>query len=261
MLACNSKIAHSTVRRILKFILLSLMISERRRCFGVVLLFYAILLFGVIELVGCSERSGVCKDTGGAGAVDRRNVTCARYSKTDCGKYDKGEGQPFIAAEFCCKCGGGKTTYPGCTDVESNATDAIGKNCSYYLNARYACSYYKDEDFNAERFCCSCGGGTYNDTLQPTFAPSTTPTNDPTTLTPTNTPTTPAPTITPTTSTPTIAPTTSGPTTFAPTIAPTTSEPTPTPLTRQPTIVVPTTTVPTTREPTTREPTTLVPTT
>lgn len=45
------------------------------------------------------------------------------------------------------------------TDTDVGATDASGKNCSYYMGNEAECGLFDDDDFKAAEMCCFCGGG------------------------------------------------------------------------------------------------------
>ena len=75
----------------------------------------------------------------------------------------------FSASELCCVCGGGETAdwaiVPSESECENidNATNQQGRDCSFYSSHPYLCeveaSLLDNDDFNATRDCCACGGG------------------------------------------------------------------------------------------------------
>ena len=46
-----------------------------------------------------------------------------------------------------------------CVDTSNGATDEDGDGCDWYVGNRPFCGNHDDPDFDAERMCCSCGGG------------------------------------------------------------------------------------------------------
>ena len=96
---------------------------------------------------------------------------CSFYSEYPdyCGYSSNFDTSTFSASELCCVCGGGETAdwaiVPSESECENidNATNQQGRNCSFYSSHPYLCeveaSLLDNDDFNARRDCCACGGG------------------------------------------------------------------------------------------------------
>ena len=46
-----------------------------------------------------------------------------------------------------------------CTDTDNGAADPDGDSCDAYANSKHWCGNYNDADFQSEKMCCACGGG------------------------------------------------------------------------------------------------------
>jgi len=113
-----------------------------------------------------------CEDTDN-GKKDEDGDDCSWYTefdpaRDDCGKHDDND---FQANKLCCHCGGGTGTQPTpaptpdpnvCKDTDGGATDTDNDNCAWYTTHDEHgehCGHHDDDDFNANKMCCRCGGG------------------------------------------------------------------------------------------------------
>jgi len=46
-----------------------------------------------------------------------------------------------------------------CKDLDNDFTDSEGKSCKWYEWEYDYCGDYDDDDFDADKMCCDCGGG------------------------------------------------------------------------------------------------------
>ena len=58
----------------------------------------------------------------------------------------------------------------GCIDTNEDSEDKSNFGCERYNNLLpYHCGIFDDEDFNANKMCCACGGGRYGISLSYCF--------------------------------------------------------------------------------------------
>ena len=81
----------------------------------------------------------------------------------------------IVENDMCCACGGGieggddgsdRGERQNCYNTENGATNAKGRDCSYYVTYPDMCGDYRDYsdyDFNPNEMCCVCNGGSLFD--------------------------------------------------------------------------------------------------
>jgi len=131
-------------------------------------------VFEVMDFIDEHLRGGGsgCEDTDN-GKKDKDGDGCSWYTEFDptrrrCGRHDDSD---FEANKMCCHCGGGTGEQPtpapmpdpnACKDTDGNAKDSDGDDCAWYTEHDEHgehCGHHDDDDFNANRMCCRCGGG------------------------------------------------------------------------------------------------------
>ena len=58
---------------------------------------------------------------------------------------------------------GDASTVETCFSSSHGAGDSSGNGCDWYTSSQDSCGAFDDDDFDANKMCCACGGGTSTD--------------------------------------------------------------------------------------------------